>query len=151
MVPDSYKDLQAYNSFCSNLKEGYIIYNIDTTNSWGEYFLVANIATVRLKDTKTYTVMLLGLKKDNKTFIPRNFRIKLTPDYAANIPFLKYVGHCNYRIIPEIKDVELNLGLVTVYGSVDLWRYKEKLCIRKPKRRKYGKDGKLILKKSENE
>lgn len=143
--------LEAYNEFCRNLREGNILYNLDRTNSWGEYFLVANIATVKLMEYKTYTMLLIGLKKKDKEFVPRNIRIKITPDYASNIPFLKYVGHCNYMLVPEIKDISVNIGLVAVYGKADLRKYAQKLSIRKPKTRKYGKDGKLIIKKAENE
>lgn len=143
-------DLSGYNSFCSNLKEGYILYNIDTTNQWGEYLLVANVATVRIKGIETYTCMLLGLKKENNGFVPRNCRIKLTPDYASNIPFLKYVGKCTFSIVPIIEDIKVDIGLVTAYGQADLHRFAEKLSIRKPKKRKYGKDGKPIIRKTNN-
>lgn len=144
-------DLKAFNDFCGNLREGAVLYNVDSTNLWGEFLLVVNITTVVIERKRTYAVLMIGLKKDEGKFIPKNLRIKLTPDYAPNIPFLKYVGHCNFQLIPDLKDVNVNLGLVTVYSNIDLWKYKEKLATRKPRRRKYGKDGKLIIKKAENE
>ena len=143
-------DLDSYNSFCGNLREGYILYNIDSTNQWGDYLLVANVATVRVKGIETYTCMLLGLKKEDNRFVPRNCRIKLTPDYAGNIPFLKYVGKCDFTIVPVVENVEVNLGLVTVYGTIDLHKFAEKLSIRKPRNRKYGRDGKPVIKKNGN-
>ena len=139
--------IEGYNRFCKNLHEGYILYNIDTTNSWGDYLLVANIAKVRLGEQTTYTVMLLGLKKEKKNFVPRNIRIKLTPDCAKYIPFLKYVGKCHYRLIPDISDVEVNIGLAAVYGGVNLRKYTQKLSIRKPKKKGYWNDGRRIVKK----
>ena len=144
-------DLNVYNNFCKNLAEGYILYNVDSTNGWGEYFVVVNIATVRLQGLKTYTALLIGLKKEDGKFYPRNTRIKITPDYAKNVPFLKYVGRCRFKLIPELTDVEVNAGLVAVYGTVDLRKFNEWTPLRKPKKRKYGKDGKPIIRKVEND
>jgi hypothetical protein len=144
-------DISTYNKFCRSLREGCILYNIDKTNSWGEYFLVANIASIRFAGQRTYSMMLLGLSKKEQGFVPRNLRIKLTPDYARNIPFLKNVGQCNFTLVPEIRDVDVNLGLVAVYGDVNLHKYAQKLSVHKPKSRKYGKDGHLVIKKAENE
>lgn len=150
MNSESNQDLQNYNEFFENLTEGTLLYNIDSTNQWGDYFLVANIATVKLQEQKTFTALLIGLKKEGNTLVPRNIRIKLTPDYAKNIPFLKKVGYCKFRLFPELEEINLNLGLATVYGNTDLWKFREKLSVRKPKTRKYGKDGKLIIKKAGN-
>ena len=142
---------ETYNQFCENLSEGAILYNVDNTNSWGDYLLVANKTLIKIGEIKTFTLLLLGLSKIKEKFTLRNLRIKLTPDYAASIPFLKQVGQCHFRLIPEIKDINVNKGLAVVYGNVNLWKFKQKLSIRKPKVRKYGKDGKLIIKKIENE
>lgn len=144
-------NLTDYNNFCKSLHEGSILFNIDKTNYWGDYFLVANIATVVFKGIKTYSMLLLGLRKKGKDFVSRNCRIKITPEYAKNIPFLKYVGYCNFTLIPEIKDINVNLGLATVYGEMDLHKYAKKLSIRKPQYHKYGKDGKPVIKKMKNE
>lgn len=141
-------NLDSYNDFCKNLREGSILYNINKTNSWGEYLLVANIATVVFDTIKTYSMLLLGLKKRGNEFIARNIRIKITPDCSENIPFLKYVGRCNYTLIPEIKDANVNVGLAAVYGETDLHKYAKKLSIRKPSIHKYGKDGKPIILKN---
>ena len=142
--------LEEYNKFCNNLAEGCILYNIDSTNMWGDYFLVANISPVRIGEMKTYTALLLGLKKDKNRFLPVNRKIKLTPDCAGNVPFLKYVGRCKFSIIPELSEVEVNIGLATVYGQTDLRKFTEKLSIRKPKKKKYGRDGKLFVRKTGN-
>ena len=142
--------LDTYNEFCKTQVEGNILYNIDKTNNWGEYLLIVNIATVRVGEIKTYSMLLIGLQKEGKEFKPKNLRIKLTPDYCSNIPFLKYVGHCNFKLVPTLEDVDVNIGLAAVYGTTDLWKYKEKLSIRKPKTRKYDKEGKLVIKKTGN-
>ena len=143
-------DIDTYNRFCSNLKEGYVLYNVDSTNLWGDYLLVVDIIPVRIGNNKTYTVLLLGLKKENGVFKTRNLRIKLTPDHAKNIPFLKYVGHCNFDLQIEMSNVNINTGLVTVYGQTDLHKFATNLSIRKPRKNKYGKDGKLIIKPTSN-
>ena len=148
MNPDS---LNVYNDFCRNLKEGYILYNVDSTNSWGDYFLVVNVAKVNTSGIQTYTALLLGLKKEGEKFVPRNSRIRLTPDCATNVPFLKYVGKCSYRLIPEIEDVEVNIGLAAVYGSTDLHKFASNLHLHKPRNRKYGNDGKPVVKKAGND
>ena len=143
-------EIDTYNQFCSNLCEGFILYNIDSTNLWGDYLLVADIIPVRVGGCKTYTVLLLGLKKEEGQFKSRNLRLKLTPEYAKHVPFLKYVGKCNFNLLPEMKDVSVNTGLVTVYGQTDLHKFATNLSIRKPKRHKYGKDGKPIIKPTSN-
>jgi len=151
MTTECSKDLESYNRFCRNLREGCILYNVDTTNSWGEYLLVVNIATLKFNDQKTYTVLLLGLDRKESNFVPRNLRIKFTPDYAGNIPFLKYVGRCNFTLKPELSDINVNLGLASIYSSVNLKNFARHLSVRKPKTRKYGKDGKLVIKRLQNE
>ena len=143
-------DINTYNQFCGNLREGYVLYNVDSTNLWGDYLLVADVISVRVGACKTYTVLLLGLKKEDGVFKPKNLRIKLTPEHAKNIPFLKYVGRCNFNLIPEMSDVNINTGLVTVYGQADLHKFAQGLSIRKPRKQKYGKDGKLIIKPTSN-
>lgn len=144
-------DLLEYNRFCHKLSEGCILYNMDSTNLWGEYLLVVNITTIKLWGQTSYTVLLIGLKKSEGSYTPYNMRIKLTPDYAKNIPFLKQVGKCRFSLIPVISDLNVDTGLITVYGDTNLRRYNSRVEVRKPKRRKYGKDGKLIIKKVENE
>ena len=134
-------DLEAYNTFCKNLKEGCILYNIDSTNLWGDYLLVANISTIKVGVYKTYGVLLIGLKKEESKFVPRNLIIRLTPEYINNIPFLKYVGHCKFKLIPEIIEINVNLGLATVYSNTDLHKFAKKISVRKPKSRIYEKDG----------
>lgn len=143
-------DLDTYNKFCSNLREGFILYNVDSTNLWGDYLLVADVIAVRVGACKTFTVLLIGLKKEEGLFKVRNLRIKLTPEHAKNIPFLKYVGYCNFNLIPEMTNVNINIGLVAVYGQADLHKFVKGLSIRKPRKQKYGNDGKLIIKPTSN-
>lgn len=143
-------DTTAYNRFCRSIKEGNVLYNVDSTNLWGDYLLVADITAVKIGAYKTYTVLLLGLKKEENGFKPRNMRVRLTPEYAKNIPFLKYVGWCHFELRPEISKININNGLVAVYGQTNLHDFAAKLSVRKPKRRKYGKDGNLIIKPTNN-
>ena len=140
-----------YNAFCRSITEGTILYNLDKANGWGEYLLVANISLVHISGYKTYTALLLGLKKNNDKLVPYNLRIKLTPDYSRNVPYLKCVGKCNFWLVPEISDVDLNMGLVVVYGDTNLRKYQKSLSIKKARKRRYGKDGKLVIKKLKNE
>ena len=151
MVTKDAVTIEDYNRFCSNLKEGCILYNVDSTNSWGDYLLVVNISAVKIDSIKTYTVLLLGLKKDKDKWVSRNTRIKLIPEYAQNIPFLKYVGKCDFSLVPVLENVSVNIGLATVYGSINLHKFAQGLSIRKPKKRKFGVDGKPMVKKAENE
>ena len=140
--------LDEYNGFCKGLSVGSILYNIDTTNMWGDYLLVASISHFKVGEIKTYTVILLGLKKEEGKYIPRNTSISLTPDYANSIPFLKPVGYCKFSMFPIIEEVNVNIGLAAVYGNTDLHKFATKLSIRKPRKHKYGKDGKPVIKKN---
>ncbi len=142
--------LDEYNTFCKDLMEGNVLYNMDNSNLWAEYLLVANITSVRVGNAKTYTVLLLGLKKQEGKYVPINQRISLTPDLARYIPFLKVVGYSKYKLIPEMTGLEINVGLVTVYGQADLHKFATKLSIKKPRHSKYDKDGKPVIKKNGN-
>lgn len=143
-------DLGAYNDFCRNITEGSILYNVDSTNMWGDYLLVVNKQLIRVGNAKTYSLLLLGLKKENGQYKHRNLRISLTPDYANRIPFLKYVGNCKFELLPILNEVNVHIGLVSVYSTVDLHKYTQQLSVRKPQKKKYGKDGKPIIKKCNN-
>lgn len=143
-------NLVDYNKFCESLKEGDILYNINSTNLWGDYLLVSNITPLTIVGIKTYTVLLLGLKKEEDNYIPLDLRIKLTSDDAPSIPFLRTVGYCKFKLVPDLSTIYINKGLVSIYGSVDLWKYREKLNIKKPRRRKYDKAGNPVIKKAGN-
>ena len=143
-------DMDAYNSFCKEVKEGSIIYNIDNTNDWGEYFLVANKVVLRIAGIKTYSLLLLGLQKSEGKYKPRDLRINLTPEHAKNIPFLKYVGYANFELLPVIHNAIVNSGLIATFSEGDLHKYAKKFNIRKPQSSKYGKDGYPITKKLNN-
>lgn len=140
--------LDEYNSFCKVLEAGMILYNLDSTNLWGDYLLVASVSIVRIGNAMSYVVLLIGLKKEEGKYVSRNFHIQLTYDYANITPFLKPVGYCSFFLQPVISDININVGLVTVYANTDLHKYTTKLSISKPRRRKYGKDGNLIIKKN---
>lgn len=141
----------SYNSFCKGLKEGTILYNVDSTNCWGDYLLVVNKTSIQIGSVKTYTVLLLGLKKEDSVFKSRHLRISMTPDYASHVPFLKYVGYSKFELLPVLKDVDVNMGLVAAYGTTDLRKYAQRLSIRKPQSRRYDKDGKPVIKKPSND
>lgn len=143
-------DMDAYNSFCKEVKEGSIIYNIDNTNDWGEYLLVVNKVVFHIAGIKTYSLLLLGLQKSEGKYKPRDLRINITPECVKNIPFLKYVGYANYELLPSIHNAVVHSGLVATYSEGDLHKYAEKFNIRKPQSSKYGKDGYPITKKLNN-
>lgn len=142
--------IEEYNTFCRELKAGNILYNINTMNLWGDYLLVANVTHVRVGNANTYTVLLIGMKKEEGKYVPRNLCVSLTPDSAEQIPFLKSVGYGKFTLVPVFKDINVNTGLATVYSQVDLHKFVSKLSIRKPRTYKYGKDGKPIIKNNGN-
>lgn len=142
--------LGAYNAFCKSIQKGNILYNLDSTNLWGDYLLVTNIATVKVSNIKTYTVFLIGLKKENGEYIPRDLSISLTPSNRGNIPFLKPVGFCKFKLHPTFSKVNIDVGLTTIYGNTDLHKYLTKHDIRKPKVSKYDTNGELIIKSLNN-
>lgn len=150
MNNDSNIGLDRYNSFCSELRAGHILYNMDSSNGWGEYLLVVNITPVSVGAVKTYTVLLTGLRKQDREYVPCHLCISMTPDYAARVPFLKHVGYCKFSIIPILEDVNVNVGLAAVYGSTNLHKFASKLSIRKPRNRKYDSGGKPVIKKPGN-
>lgn len=139
-----------YNSFCKGLMEGNILYNIDSTNQWGEYLLVANITPVEVGSIKTYTVLLIGLKKEEGRYIPKDTKVSLNPSYAGRIPFLKPIGYCKFSLVPAIEEVNVHTGLAAIYGNTDLHKYAANLSIRKPRAHKYDMDGKPIVRKPGN-
>jgi hypothetical protein len=150
MIAGSKVGLKEYNEFCKNLIAGSILYNINTSNNWGEYLLVVNVDRIQCNNLTTYTVLLLGIKKEEGKYIPRDFMVSLTPDLRAHISFLKYVGYSKFTLVPVLEDIRINVGLVARFSQVDLHEYAQNLSIRKPVNRKYGKNGKLIIRKTGN-
>lgn len=150
MTDKNNSGLEEYNGFCSELRAGNILYNVNSMSCWGEYLLVANVTHVRIGENDTYTVLLLGLRKQDGNYIPTNNCISLTPDNMNHIPFLKHVGYCKFRLTPVFEDIKIDVGLAAVYSQTDLHKFVTKLSIRKPRRRKYGKDGKPVIKKNGN-
>lgn len=142
--------LEDYNEFCKELREGTILYNVNSSNMWGDYLLVVSITRIRVCDVTTYTVLLLGMKKQEGKYIPRGTCISLTPESMEHISFLKHVGYCKFTLIPAISDINVSTGLATVYSQTDLRKFVTNLSIRKPRVHKYGNDGKPIIKKNGN-
>lgn len=142
--------LNEYNDFCRDLRAGTVLYNIDSTNLWGDYLLVVNVSPVRVGNAKTYTALLLGLKKQEGQYVSRDLCISLIPEYANRIPFLKHVGYCKFSLLPVLEKVNIDVGLATIYGNTDLHKFATKLSIRKPRTHKYDKDGKPVIKKPRN-
>lgn len=147
---DNDKWLNEYNNFCKNIEAGSILYNIDSTNQWGEYLLVINVASFTVGDINTYTVVLMGLKKQKGHYISNNNWISFTPDYAERVPFLKQIGYCKFFLVPTLDEVSVNVGLAAVYSSTDLHKFATNLSIRKPRNKKYDRDGKPVIKKPRN-
>lgn len=147
MNSDGITGLEKYNSFCKELRAGHVLYNMDSSNGWGEYLLVASITSVNVGDVRTYTVLLLGLRKQEGEFVPHHLCISMTPDYANHVPLLKHVGYCRFSLIPLLEEVNINTGLAAVYGNTDLHKFATKLSIRKPRNRKYDKDGNPVIRK----
>ena len=142
--------LKEYNEFCKYLKSGSILYNINTLNNWGRYLLVINVDHIKYNNFSTYTILMLGLKKEDGKYLSRNFCVSLTPEHRAQIPFLKYIGYSKYTLVPVLEDIKVNVGLVARFSQVDLHEFAQKLSIRKPRTHKYGKDGKRIIRKTSN-
>ena len=150
MTNEGKTGIREYNLFCKELRAGHILYNINAMNLWGDYLLVANISHVRIGNADTYTVLLLGLKKEDGKYVPRNLSITLTPEHMEQVPFLKHVGYSKFTLVPVFDEIKVDVGLATVYSQVDLHKFVTKLSIRKPRNHKYGKDGKLVVKKPGN-
>ena len=150
MTTDRKPGINEYNEFCKELRAGNILYNINSLNLWGDYLLVAQVTRIKVGNAHTYTALLIGLKKQEGKYVPRNLCISLTPDNIEQIPFLKQVGYGKFTLVPVFEDININVGLATVYSQTDLHKFVSKLSIRKPRTHKYGKDGKLIIKKNGN-
>lgn len=150
MTADKKTGINEYNAFCRELRAGCILYNINSMNMWGDYLLVAHVTRIRVGNVNTYTVLLLGLKKQEGKYIPRNLCISLTPDCMEQVPFLKPVGYGKFTLVPVFDEVKVDVGLAAVYSQTDLHKFVSSLSIRKPRTRKYDKDGRLIIKKNSN-
>lgn len=142
--------LKEYNDFCKALRPGNILYNINYTNLWGEYLLVAQVAHIIVRDVDTYNVMLLGLKKQDKDYVSKETCVFLTPDSADQIPFLKYVGYSHFTMTPTFSEINVNSGLASIYSQMDLHELLDRLSVPKPRLRKYGNDGTPVIKNTNN-
>ena len=142
--------IEEYNTFCKSINVGSILYNINSTNCWGEYLLVADITAIKIDNLKTYAILLLGLKKEEGNYKPRELSVTLTPDDANNVPFLKPVGYCTFKLVPQLNKVNVDKGLIAAYSDIDLHKYANRLSIRKPRTSKYNHEGSLVIKKTYN-
>lgn len=141
---------EKYNEFCRSVNEGDILYNIDSTNCWGDYLLVAAKAPIKVRNAKSWFILLLGLDLKDDKLITTSVRINLTPDEMQSTYYLKYVGYCKYSLTPTIYNSTIVEALKNTYKNIDLWKYSKKLHLRKPKKRKYGRDGKPIINNNNN-
>ena len=149
-MTDGETGIKEYNAFCRDLKAGHILYNVNPGNMWGDYLLVAHVLHVRVGNADTYAVLLIGMKKTEGKYVPRNFCISLTPESMSQVPFLKHVGYSKFTLVPVFDEVNVDVGLAPVYSQTDLHKFVTKLSIRKPRTHKYGKDGKPVIKKNGN-
>lgn len=138
--------IEEYNGFCRELRAGNILYNTNSTNHWGEYLLVVHVTHVK----DTYAILLMGMEKTEGQYRTRNLCVSLTPDNMKQVPFLKHVGYCKFTLTPILDNVHVDVGLATVYSQTDLHKFVTNLSIKKPRTRKYGKDGRPIIKKNSN-
>lgn len=143
--------ISQYNDFCKEIKEGDILYNIDSTNLWGDYLVVASKAVFTLGTVKTYYMLLIGLDKESSNaFKTNNCRINLTPDKADNTSYLKRIGHCKFTVELKMDNVQTNKGLMCIYEGTDLLKYYSKIHMKKPRKKKYDRNGELTRKPLNN-
>lgn len=139
-----------YNVFCKTIKEGDILYNMNKSNKWGELLLVAAKSAIVINDLETYSLLLLGLNSKDNLITTNGQRVDFTPQLASAIPYLRNVGHCKYEFFAEMKDFNVNFGMIVVCKDTDLKKYAMHHS-RKPRARKYGDDGKPIVKPTKND
>ena len=135
-----------YNRLCKQFHEADILYNLDITNMWGEYLLVAAKSIFKMDGIKFYYIMLLGLDKTEDGFKPNNLKISLAPEKLENLSYLKPIGTCKFRVVSEIESTDINTELEENYKNIDPWKYNSRLTTRKPVRRKYDSNGELVIK-----
>lgn len=137
-------DVERFNEYCKTLHEGDILYNIDSTNLWGEYLIVLVKHQVRTENGSTWFVMLSGARREKDSFRPTSLKVYLSPDKIGSCEYLKYIGHCKVTVTPEFGMGVVNKGLVAVYKGTDLWRYSRNTHCRKVRNRKYDDRGNPI-------
>lgn len=148
-VLNSEETLVEYHSFCKALREGDILYNMSPDNNWGELLIVATKTIVVMGDKETYSILLLGLKMEGGTIVSNGKRVDLTPQKVYSLPYLCTVGHCEFTLVPDIENYKVNQGLIVVCKNTDIWKY-TRTHPRKPKVSKYGDDGELEVKSTNN-
>lgn len=146
IVPENMKE---YVEFCKNLNEGDILCEVGATNISSELLLVAAKIAIVIGDTETYSLLLLGIKKVGDRIIPDGKRVDVTPQKVSLARFLKLVGHCEYNLIPDIEKYKVNSGLVVYYKDTNLKAFSKEHS-RKPRMGRYGDDGELLVKSTNN-
>ena len=141
-------DTATYNGFCSILSEGDLLVNMNKSNGWGEYLIVALKATFIVANQDSYFCLLMGAKVDKNNVSTTGYHIYFTPDKASMVPFLRKVGHCDFELTPVIKGSTVNKGLIAMYSSVNAWNYSKVSGYRKPKTGKYDTDGKPVVRQN---
>lgn len=134
---------QVYNTFCQDINEGDIIYNLNKALVPGEYLLVISKIAVN----NTWALLMLGMSLKDNEFVSANIRFLLTADMASYVSYLKKVGHADFDVEFCLNNTSVNNNLTVAYKSIDIWKYSSRICSRKPRRKKYGKEGYPIVKK----
>lgn len=135
------KRLSSYNAFCSTLHEGDILKNLNTSNGWGEFLLVAGKSMV----SDTYSVLLMGLERNEGVFMGNGNSIYLNPDKLEHTSYLRYVGAGKFSFRPVVYDVKLDERLMNVCGRLNVRKVG-----RKPRTKKYDSAGNPIIKRTNN-
>lgn len=146
---DSPEYIKEYIEFCKNIREGDILCDVGGTNISSELLLVAGKITIIIGDIETYSLILLGMKKQNDKIVPDGKRVDITPQKVAFARFLKLVGHCEYSLVAVVDNYRVNTGLVVSYKDADMKNF-SKNHSRKPRLGRYGDDGELLVKSATN-
>lgn len=138
--------LVEFNEFCKQLHTGDLIYNINSSNAWGEYLMVATKANIIIGKEKSYYIMFFGLRKDGEAFSFNDKKIDFTLNLDGEIPFLKVVGKCEFELKPAIIRAFSRKELIAIYKGMDLRKYTKTANVRKARYKKYA-DGTTVIKK----
>ena len=149
-TPNTATQEAAFTAFCRERHEGEILYNLDSTNLWGEYLLIVSKIKFKVNGTTTYCLILHSVTLKDHTLIPLNRRIDFSSEMANSVPFLKPVGFCKFELNPHFTKVDINLPLIVTYKNQDIWDYTKRSKTPKPKKRTYGIDGLKIIKPTDN-
>lgn len=151
MAGDTVTKLAYFNDFCKDTKEGDVLYNLDSTNSWGRYLLVVIKSVMCIDSQRTSFLTLFGLEKDEDgKLTPKGTRIDLTFDKVSSLPYLKRIGHCKYFLTPVLVEERMNENLEKFYKATTTFHYHNVHKCPKKKIRKWDTDGRKIVKDTNN-